>query len=80
MKKSIKLAVSLLICGLILLSGCGTGSTSLPGNLQSKNGQVSTINILARDFFKADSEKAEQYKEDWLAEMSLRYGVKLNVT
>lgn len=81
MKKSMKLAISLFICGLMLLSGCANASTSLPGNLQSKAGQVSTINILAPDFFSQTySEKAEQYKKDWLAEMSLRYGVKLNIT
>ena len=81
MKNPLRFVISLFICTLILLSGCAsTPSTSLPGNLQPNTGQVSTINILARDFFNADSEKAEQYKEDWLADMSLRYGVKFEVT
>ncbi len=80
MKNHIKLLISLFTCCLMLLSGCGTASTSLPGILNPKTGQVSTINILARDFFTADSKKAEQYKEDWLEDVSLRYGVKLNVT
>ncbi|HOP11309.1 MAG TPA: ABC transporter substrate-binding protein [Oscillospiraceae bacterium] len=80
MKKLLKLVVSLFICGLMLLSGCGTASTSLSSNFQSTVGQVSSINILARNFFTADSENAEQYKEDWLEEIYFRYGVELNIT
>ncbi len=82
MKKSIKLSVTLFICGLMLLSGCtSTPKSSLPGNLNPEDSQVSTINILAPDFYEiADSEKTEQYKEDWLEEMYSQYGVELNIT
>ena len=81
MKKLINLLISLMICILLLLSGCSNASTSLPNDLQSKTGQVSAINILAPDFFsEADSEKTEQYKEDWLEKMYSQYGVDLNIT
>jgi len=82
MKKSIKLTVSLFICGLMLLSGCGTtSSTSLPDELRASNsGYPKSINIIAPDFFKfTGAPDAEEAKQKWLGEMSERYGVKLNV-
>ena len=82
MKKLFKLAVSLLICGLMLLSGCGTtSSTSLPDELRASNsGYPKSINIIAPDFFKfTGAPNAEEAKQKWLGEMSERYSVSFNV-
>lgn len=72
----------MLLCGLLILSGCGTPSTSLPSELvgQSSN-YTQTLNILAPSFFYSESdENAEKAKQQWLDEMSARYNAKINVT
>ncbi len=52
MKKLINLLVSLMICGLMLLSGCGTPSTSLPSELVGKTtANPDTLNIVSKNFF-----------------------------
>ncbi|HNX14436.1 MAG TPA: ABC transporter substrate-binding protein [Oscillospiraceae bacterium] len=81
MKNIFKFTVSLLVCE-ILLSGCGTPSTSLPGELVGKSKNYSqTLNIIDPSFFySASDDNAENAKQQWLDEMSARYGVKINVT
>jgi len=81
MKKLFKLAVSLLICGLMLLSGCSNASTSLPSELTGQTGDYpKSVNIYAPDFFtNVSAEIAENTKKLWLEEMSQRYGVKFNI-
>ena len=83
MKNSIKLIISLFACGLmLLLSGCGTPSTSLPIELVGKpNNYTQTLNILAPSFFYSESdENAENAKQQWLDEMSARYNANIKVT
>ncbi len=82
MKKPIKLAVSLFICGLILLSGCTTTQkNSLPSELVAKTGDYpKSVNIIAPDFFKTTgAANADQAKQKWLDEISERYGVILKI-
>ncbi len=81
MKNSFKLTVSSLVCGLLLLTGCGTATTLLPGELVGQTGEYpKSVNILAPDFFKeTGAADADQAEKQWLDKMSLRYGVKLNV-
>ena len=46
MKNLLKPAVSMLICGLIFLTGCGINSTSLPNELKAGNTDCpDTVNI-----------------------------------
>jgi hypothetical protein len=80
MKKA-KSAVSLFICSLMLLSGCATPSTSLPGKLKAPNPNYpKTISIFAPNFFKNSSAaNAKQAKQQWLKEMSARYGTEFNI-
>ena len=55
MKKLFKLAVSMLVCGLMLLSGCSNASTSLPNNLAGKiTTNLDTFNLLTIYFFTSD--------------------------
>ena len=81
MKNLLKLNVSLLICGLVILSGCGAPISSLPNKLAGKTGNYpKSINIIAPDFFKATgAANADQAKQQWLDEMSERYGVSFNI-
>ena len=83
MKKTMKVFVSLLICGLLLLTGCTTISTSLPNELVGKTGEYpETLNIIAPYFFwdrRTTDDNAENAKQQWLDEMSERYGVDINV-
>ncbi len=82
MKNIFKFTVSLLACGLLLLTGCGTASkTSLPSELAGKSNNYSrTLNILAPSFYYSISdENAEKAKQQWLDEMSARYGAKINI-
>ncbi|HPS34439.1 MAG TPA: hypothetical protein PK854_04155 [Oscillospiraceae bacterium] len=82
MKKLFKLAVSLFICGLLLLSGCGSvTTTSLPKELIEKSGDYpKSINLIAPDFFKyTGAPNAEEAKQKWLDDMSERYGVNINI-
>ncbi len=78
MKKLFKLAVSLLICGLMLLSGCGTPSTSLPSELKGSNTDYpKNINIMTPVFFRVSS---AEIRQQWIDEMSERYRVQINIT
>lgn len=82
MKKLLKLSISLFICGAVLLSGCGTPSTSLPDELRASNANYpKSVNIYASDFFKAtgDATNVEEAKLKWMNEMSQRYGVDIQV-
>jgi len=81
MKKLFKLVVSLSICGLLLLSGCGTASTSLPSELEGQtSGYPESITIIAPDFFEfTGAVNADQAEQEWLDEMSERYGVEFNI-
>ncbi len=84
MKKPIKLAVSLIICGMMFLSGCASApDTSLPGELLGKEtGYPQTLNIIAPYFFwdgNAAGENARTAGQQWVDEMSARYGVNINV-
>ena len=82
MRNSIKLIISLFACGLMLLSGCGsTPTTSLPNELVGqKNNYPKSVNIIAPNFFKKiGTINAETAKQQWLDEMSERYGVKFNI-
>jgi len=82
MKKRFKLAISIMACGLMLLTGCGTSSASLPSELIGQtNKNPDTINVMAPSFFSnADDKNVESEKQQWLDEMSQRYGVNFNIT
>ena len=81
MKYLFKLILSMLLCGLLILSGCGTPTTSLPSELRGPDSNYpNNINIIAPDFFYMTGAKnADQMKKQWLDEMSQRYGVNLNI-
>jgi len=81
MGKPLKISISLLVCGSIFLTGCGTASTSLPSELAGKTGNYpAAINIYAPDFFTNSSAgNAETAKQEWLDEMSERYDVNFRV-
>jgi len=80
MKKLLKRIASLLVCGAVFLTGCGAASTSLPGELKAPNTDYpDTVNILAPDFFMSSAKNSDQVKQQWLDEMSQRYGVKFNI-
>ena len=82
MKKLLKHTFSLLCCGLILLSGCtSTPQSSLPEELRAPNTNYpDTVNILAPYIFQhTTAVNADQIKQQWIDEMSQRYGVKFNI-
>lgn len=82
MKKPFKTALSLFACSMMLLSGCGNNATSLPEGLKpGKSGDYpASLNMLSTSFFRtADAPDYEQVKQDWLDDMSARYGVNLDI-
>jgi len=80
MKNLIKLTISFFVCGLVLLSGCGTISSSLPNELIGQNfDNPDTLNIFAPYFFSNSTEEDAYLKQQWIDEMSARYGVQLNI-
>ena len=81
MKNLLKLAISLLICGAVLITGCGkTSAPSLPDELKAPNTDYpNTINIIAPEFFAGLSADDTEIKQQWLDEMSQQYGVNLNI-
>jgi len=82
MKKSVKRLISLLVCCAILLTGCGTSSTSLPSELaaQKTDNILGVVNILApSSFFSTEDENSAAEKAAWLEEISLKYEVRINI-
>ncbi|HOP11307.1 MAG TPA: hypothetical protein PK629_07440 [Oscillospiraceae bacterium] len=82
MRNSIKITVSLLVCFLVFLTGCGaTPSTSLPDELRAANADFpESINIIAPDFFEATGAiNTDQIRQKWLDETSERYGIILHI-
>ncbi len=82
MKKPLKHTISLMICGLILLSGCTSRpNTSFPSELAGQKGNYpKSVNIVAPDFFKATgAANAKEAKQRWLDGMSQRYGTEFNI-
>ncbi|HOP10682.1 MAG TPA: ABC transporter substrate-binding protein [Oscillospiraceae bacterium] len=81
MKRLFKLSTSLLICGALFLTGCGAPSTSLPNGLVGQAVDYpETMNIIAPfSFTNGDAENAEQAEQQWLDEMSERYGTKFSI-
>ncbi len=64
-----------------LLGACGKIATSLPSELLASNANYpETVNILAPDFFKDTGvANADESKQQWLDEMSQRYGVDIHI-
>ena len=82
MKKLLKRTFSLLCCVLMLLTGCTTTpKSSLPEELRAPNTNYpDTVNILAPYIFQhTTAVNADQIKQQWIDEMSQRYGVKFNI-
>jgi len=81
MKKPFIIAISLLICGILLLSGCATPSSSLPSELTGQKGNYpKSVNIIAPDFFRSTgAANVKEAKQQWLDDMSQRYGVQFNI-
>jgi len=82
MKKLLKLTVSLFVCGAFLLTGCTTSTTSLPGDLTGLSiAYPEAVNIRANEFFAViDQENTEEIQQQWLDELSERYGTTFNIT
>ncbi len=81
MKKRFKPQILLLI-GALLLSGCGSHTPSLPEGLKTgKSGDYpQSLHMITTAFFReADAPDYEQVKQDWLDNMSARYGVTLDI-
>ncbi len=81
MKKRFKLAVSLFICGAVLLSGCTSApSTSLPDKLRANANYPESVNIIAPEFFKATGAvNTDRIRQQWLDETAERYGLILHI-
>ena len=80
MKNLFKLIISLFVCGLVLLTGCtSTPKSSLPSDLKAPNTNYpNKITILAPGFF-SGAAVTDPDKQQWLDEMSARYGVQFDI-
>ncbi|HNX14979.1 MAG TPA: hypothetical protein PK854_09200 [Oscillospiraceae bacterium] len=83
MKKTLKLAGSILLCAAILLGGCASApSTSLPNELNEPNnkGNLMEFNMIAPSFFLSTEDVNSAAEKDvWLEEAYLRFGVRFNI-
>ncbi len=75
--KLLKPIMLLFICIMLMLSACGTSSTSLPSALRASNTDYpKSVSILAPSFFPSASAET---KQQWLDKIAGRYGVTLNI-
>ena len=80
MSKYLKTIISLLFCGALLLTGCTTPKSSLPKELVGQPADnPDTLNLLTPNFFLSRDDDAGEDKQQWVDEMSARYGVTLNI-
>ncbi|HNX14980.1 MAG TPA: ABC transporter substrate-binding protein [Oscillospiraceae bacterium] len=80
MKKIFTALLSMLVCGALLLAGCGNPSAALPGELFGKNLDVpDALNLLVPSFFSNSQADTAGLKREWLDAMSVRYGVNINI-